>query len=80
MNETVLFELLAQIKPEFEDVISRDTLLEDMSLTSLDKMILICQIEQHTGNQISLSKVQKLITVGDVLFLLNSEEEEKNVE
>lgn len=73
MNETLLFELLTQIKPEFEDTISKDTFLEDMGLTSLDKMILICEIERHIGDQIQLSKIQKLITVGDVLSLLNLE-------
>ena len=73
MNETLLFELLAQIKPEFEDTISKDTFLEDMGLTSLDKMILICEIERHIGDQIQLSKIQKLITVGDVLSVLNLE-------
>jgi phosphopantetheine attachment domain protein len=73
MNETLLFELLTQIKPEFEDIISKDTFLEDMGLTSLDKMILICEIERYIGDQIQLSKIQKLITVGDVLSLLNLE-------
>jgi phosphopantetheine attachment domain protein len=73
MNETLLFELLTQIKPEFEDTISKDTFLEDMGLTSLDKMILICEIERHIGDQIQLSKIQKLITVGDVLSVLNLE-------
>lgn len=80
MNKTLLFELFAQIKPEFEDAISKDTFLEDMGLTSLDKMILICEVERHIGNQIQLSKVQKLITVGDVLSLLNSEEVDKKDE
>lgn len=74
MNEMLLLELFSQIKPEFEDTITKDTCLEDMGLTSLDKMILICEVERQLGNQIQLSKVQKLITVGDVLALLNSEE------
>lgn len=80
MNETVLFELLAQIKPEYEDVISKETFWEDMGLTSLDKMILLCEVERHMGKPIQLSKVQKLTTVSDVLSLLNSEEVDKNAE
>lgn len=80
MNETVWFDLLAQIKPEYEGAILKETSLEDMGLTSLDKMILICEVERHMGKPIQLSKVQKLTTVGDMLSFLNSEGIDKNIE
>ena len=78
MNETKIFKLLAKIKPEYEDVISKDTSLEVICLTSLDKMILICEIEQCIGKPIQLSKIQKLATVGDFRTLINSDNTAEN--
>ena len=66
MTETLLIKLIAQIQPEYEKPITKDSLLADLELSSLDMMILICEMERYQGTDISFAGLQDAKTVEEL--------------
>ena len=55
------------IERETGQKVASDTLIEDLSVDSLELLSLILEIEQETGMEIEDAKVLLLKTVGDLI-------------
>lgn len=63
MNLLTLIEMIERMKPDYGMPVTQDTLLSDLGLSSLDMMILICELEQICGIEIQLDMLQNIRTV-----------------
>ncbi len=63
MNLLTLIEMIERMKPDYGMTVTQDTLLSDLGLSSLDMMILICELEQICGIEIQLDMLQNIRTV-----------------
>lgn len=63
MNLLTLIEMIERMKPDYGMAVTQDTLLSDLGLSSLDMMILICELEQICGIEIQLDMLQNIRTV-----------------
>ena len=66
MDITTLIEMIRQQKPDCEITITQDTLLRDLGLSSLDMMILICELEHICDIEIQLDTVQNIRTLNQL--------------
>ena len=63
MNLLTSIEMIERMKPDYVMAVTQDTLLSDLGLSSLDMMILICELEQICGIEIQLDMLQNIRTV-----------------
>lgn len=63
MNLSTLIKIIERLKPTCEFAITEDTLLRDLGLSSLDMMVLICELEQIWDTKVQLDMLQTTKTV-----------------
>ena len=72
IRQTVLELLESDLGQTFETLDDRNKLREELGLDSVDVVSVISQIERRFRIRLSTEELQTLITVGDVLNLLES--------
>ncbi len=63
MNLQILIEMIGRLKPNYGVTITKDTLLNDLGLSSLEMMIMIYELEQTCSIEIQLNIFQNVRTV-----------------
>jgi len=66
MNLQALVEILGRLKPDYGEAITQDTPLIDLGLSSLDMMIILCELEHAYGTDIRLDTLRGIRTVGQL--------------
>lgn len=67
--EEVIFETLAELGPELEDI-TREATLEALDIDSLDLVEVAQVIEEEFGVSITTDDAERLRTVGDAIDLV----------
>jgi acyl carrier protein len=72
IRETLVELLEADIGEKFTDLADGKNLREELGLDSVDVVSVISQVERRFRIRMSQQELEKLVTVGDVLDLLQS--------
>lgn len=70
MNLEILIEIIERIKPDYGQTVTQDSNLRELGLTSLDMMILLCELEQSSNIKIQFDKIKEAKTVEQLYCLI----------
>jgi acyl carrier protein len=70
IRQTLVEIIENDIGQRFDDLQDSKNLREDLSLDSVDVVSIVSQIERHFRIRLSQQELEKLVTVGDLLDLL----------
>jgi acyl carrier protein len=72
IRQTLVELIENDIGTKFDDLHDRKNLREELGLDSVDVVSIVSQIERHFRVRLSQQELEKLVTVGDLLDLLQS--------
>jgi len=70
IRQTLIELIENDVGQKFEDLSDGKNLREELGLDSVDVVSVVSQIERHFRIRLSQQELEKLVTVGDVLNLL----------
>ncbi len=72
IRQTLVELIENDVGQKFEDLSDDKNIREDLGLDSVDVVSIVSQVERHFRIRLSQQELEKLLTVGDVLNLLES--------
>jgi len=72
IRQTLVELIENDVGQKFDDLHDGKNLREDLSLDSVDVVSIVSQIERHFRIRLSQQELEKLVSVGDLLDLLQS--------
>jgi acyl carrier protein len=72
IRQTLIELIENDVGQKFDDLHDGKNLREDLSLDSVDVVSIVSQIERHFRIRMSQQELEKLVTVGDLLDLLQA--------
>jgi acyl carrier protein len=72
IRQTLIELIENDIGQKFEDLHDGKNLREELGLDSVDVVSIVSQVERHYRIRLSQQELEKLVTVGDVLDLLQN--------
>jgi acyl carrier protein len=72
IRQTLIELIENDVGQKFDDLHDGKNLREDLSLDSVDVVSIVSQIERHFRIRLSQQELEKLVSVGDLLDLLQS--------
>jgi acyl carrier protein len=70
MRQTLAELIENDVGQKFDDLNDAKNLREDLGLDSVDVVSIVSQVERHFRIRLSQQELEKLVTVGDLLTLL----------
>jgi acyl carrier protein len=72
IRQTLVDLIENDVGQKFDDLSDGKNLREDLGLDSVDVVSIVSQVERHFRIRLSQPELEKLVTVGDLLTLLES--------
>jgi acyl carrier protein len=72
IRQTLVELIENDVGQKFDDLADTKNLREDLGLDSVDVVSIVSQVERHFRIRLSQQELEKLVTVGDLLTLLQS--------
>ncbi len=72
IRQTLVDLIENDVGQKFDDLSDGKNLREDLGLDSVDVVSIVSQVERHFRIRLSQQELEKLVTVGDLLTLLES--------
>jgi acyl carrier protein len=72
IRQTLMELIENDVGQKFDDLNDARNLREDLGLDSVDVVSIVSQVERHFRIRLSQQDLEKLVTVGDLLNLLQS--------
>jgi acyl carrier protein len=72
IRQTLIELIENDVGQKFEDLSDGKNLREELGLDSVDVVSIVSQIERHFRVRLSQQELEKLVTIGDLLNLLQS--------